>query len=298
MRTDTIIALAVLALYVFSMAHFASAILVDADYVTLYAGEEKSIKINVENNENFDMKDVSVALVLSMVNPTTGAITSLPFSVVGSLEEDLDDLDEDDDDSASFTLRAATDITPGDYNIPYIVKYTNKDTDDEDDKEGTFSLRVSAKTDIDFATEVKDNVIGKQGRVSLEIINKGLGELKAVSVEVTPQGYELLSKNKVFIGTISAEDSDLATFDVLFNSQSAKLSAKVTYKDFDNNEQTETVNLPVQVYTQEQALQLGLIKKSNAFIYILIVAILIIAYIIYRIIKRRIKKRKREELRK
>ena len=260
---------------------FIPAIIVDSDYVTLYPGESGKITLNVENNEDFDIEDVSVALDLS----------ELPFTTVGSSEKDIDDLDDDDDDDVSFTLRASTDIIPGDYDIPYIVKYVNADNESETyNKTGTFGLRVSAKTDIDFSVEVDENaIIGQDGRISLEIINKGLGEIKSVSVQIFPQGFELLSGDKIFVGTIDADDSDTATFDVIYKTTNPTLSAKVDYKDFDNQDQTETVNLPFKVYTRAQALELGIINNPNYTPYIGI-GILVVAFFIYRRIRKRRKK--------
>ena len=113
-----------------------------------------------------------------------------------------------------------------------------------------------------------------------------------MSVQIFPQGFELLSKEKIFVGTINADDSDTATFDVIYKTTNPILSAKVEYKDFDNKDQTETVNLSFKVYTKEEALELGILKKPNYIIY-LVIGILVIAYIIYRILKKRKRKKGR-----
>ncbi len=263
---------------------FVAGIIVDSDYITIYSGESGKVTLNVENNENFDIEDVSVALDLS----------ELPFTSVGSSEKDIDDLDDGDDDDVSFTLRASTDITPGDYNIPYILKYVAEPENGSEsfNKTGNFGLRVSAETDLDFVVDVQDNaIVGEEGEISLEIINKGLGEIKSMSVQIFPQGFELLSKEKIFVGTIDADDFDAATFDVIYKTTNPILSAKVEYKDFDNKEQTETVNLSFKVYTKEEALALGILKKPNYVVY-LVIGILVVAYIIHRILKKRKRKKR------
>ena len=281
MNTNKIIFL-IMAL-VFTM-NLASSVIVDADYVTLYPGEEGSMTLDIENNENIDIENVQVSLILSDV----------PFSSVGSSVKDVDDLDEDDDDSVTFTLRPSTDIIPGDYDIPYEIKYVNADNNTQNFiEEGSFGIRVSAKTDLDFSAETRGiAVIGKEGQISLEIINRGLGEIKSVSVELLPQGFELLSSNKIFIGTIDPDDSDIATFDVVYRNQNPIVSATVNYKDFDNIDKTETVDIPIKVYTQGQALQLGLIKKNNTILYVVIIIALIIIWFIWRGIRKRRKKQK------
>ena len=263
---------------------FTAGIIVDSNYETIYPGESEEIILEIENNENFDIEDVSLALDLS----------NLPFTTIGSSEKDVDDIDEDDDERVSFNLRASIDIIPGDYNIPYILKYVNAENNSEEfEKTGSFGLRVSAETDLDFVVDVQDNaIVGEEGEVSLEIINKGLGEIKSMSVQIFPQGFELLSKEKIFVGTIDADDSDTATFDVIYKTTNPILSAKVEYKDFDNKDQTETVNLAFKVYTKEKALELGILKRPNYIVY-LVIGILVIAFIIHRILKKRKRKNRR-----
>ena len=295
-KTKIIVSLAIVFLYLVSLISFASAIIVDADYITIYPGEQGDVKIKVDNNENFDIEDVSIAIDFS------GEHTALPFTIIGNSEKDLDDLDEDDDDSVSFTIKASTSIIPGDYNIPYLIRYTSLDdviNNTKEQKIGTFGLRVSAKTDLDFGVETRgDNIdapiVGEKGRITLEIINRGLGDIKSVSITANPEGYSLISKKKVFVGTINSEDSDTVSWDVLFKIKDPVLNAVITYNDFDNNEQVETVNLALPVYTQEEALELGLIQKSKTGVYFGIVIFVVLVWFGYRILKKRKKKKNTE----
>lgn len=282
--TKLITALVLLALYLFSMIAFASALVVDAEYVTVFPGQEASVQIDIDNNENFDIEDVSIALDLE----------GLPFTSVSSSEKDVDDIDEDDDDKATFRLKASTDIVPGDYDIPYVVKYTNAEDSNatSQNKTGSFGIRVSAKTELDFSAEKKDAIVGQQGKISLKIINKGLGEVKFMSVEIFPQGFELLSSEKVYIGNIESDDSDTASYDVIFKSTAPVLVAKATYKDFDNKDQTKTINLPVEAYSRERAIELGLIKEPNYVPYGIVVGVLII-WFVWRKVKKARKNKQR-----
>ncbi len=283
-KIKILISVGILILYLISIFSFASALNVDSEYITVYPGEEGSIKIKVDNNFNYDIEDVSIALVLDNV----------PFTSVGSSEKQIDDLDSDDDDTATFVLRASTDAVPGDYDIPYVVTYTNAEMPNATSiqKTGKFGMRISAKTEIDFVVETKNAIVGQQGTVSLKIINKGLGEVKFISVEVTPQGYELISPPEVYLGKIDSDDSDSASYDAVFKSTNPTLTAKIDYKDFDNNNKSQSVNIPFKVYTDEEALQLGLIKKSNTGLYTGIIIVLLIVWFIWRRIKKSRKKNK------
>lgn len=276
--------LIILALALILTLKMASALVVNSDYITIYPGEQGKVDIKIENNENFDIQDISISL----------DFTNLPFTSVGSSEKNIDDINEDDDDSVSFTLKASTDIKPGDYSIPYTIKYTNVNTDENLKKEGNFGIRVSARTDLDFSVDVNQGpVVGQQGKISLEIINKGLGDIKSILVEVTPNGFELLSNDKVFIGTINADDTDSASFDVIYKNTNPILNARVTYKDFDNNDQVQEINLPFKVYTNEEALKLGIIKKDNTFLYIIVLVVIIVIWLVWRRIRKKRKNNKK-----
>lgn len=259
---------------------FASAVNVDAEYASIFPGEEGKIRIDLKNNNNFDVELISIELNLE----------DIPFVAIGSSEKSIDELDEDDKESVTFTIKPSAEIVPGDYEIPYILKYTNVDTGNEATKSGAFGLRVDAKTDLTFSVESKNNIINQKGKLTLKVINQGLGEARFVSVQVFPQGYELLSPEIVYIGNIASDDSDSASFDVVFNTLSPSFYAKISYKDLDNREQTKTITLPIQVYTREKALELGIIQKSNNLLYGIIVLVLVITWIIYRKIKKKNKK--------
>jgi hypothetical protein len=271
-------------LLLFIFINFISALIIDAEYITTYPGEQENIKIKIENNLNYDVEDISLFLNLE----------DTPFTIIGSSEKNLEELDEGDDERLIFTLKSSTDIIPGDYNLYYTLRYINAENSNssQEERTGSFGIRVSAKTDIDFSIETKEAIVGKTGEVSLKIINKGLGKIKFVSVQIFPEGFELISSDKIYIGNIDSDDSDFANFDVIFKSSSPNLNAKVDYKNFDNEESSEVVNIPIKVYTQEEALRLGLINKNNTGFYIGIVILILIIWFIYRKIRKIRKKNK------
>jgi hypothetical protein len=285
-----IIAALILAFYILSIIGFTSAIIINSvDLERLYPGQSANLKIEIKNTLNEDAEDVTLRLNLAETF----------FTTIGASEDNVDAIDKDDDEKFNFEIKAPSNLKPGDYNIPYTIRYIDEN-DDEQIKNGSFGITVGAKTEIDFAVETQGEnsevgIVGQKGKLTLEIINKGLGDLKSVSVEIFPQGYELLSKDKIFVGSIDAEDSDIVSFDIIFDTKNPILSAKISFKDFENNPQVETVNFPLEVYTIDEALAKGLIAKSNTMIYIGIATIVIILWIIYGQIKKRRRKNKHKE---
>ena len=159
------------------------------------------------------------------------------------------------------------------------------------EKTGTVGISVRAKPELEFILEEENEIVGEKGKLVLKIVNKGLGEAKFVSLKVNPIGYSLLSDEEVYIGSIDSDDFETASFDVLFNSKSSFFNGIIEYRDFENKRYTKGFNIPVKVFSKEEAIKLGMIKKTNIWIYIAggIVLILIFVYRRYQK-KQRLKK--------
>ena len=84
-------------------------------------------------------------------------LDDMPFSVVGSSEKSVDDINEDKDEDASFTIKASTDINPGDYNIPYTLEYK----DAPSIKKGTIGIKIRAETELNFISSLDNPIKGE-----------------------------------------------------------------------------------------------------------------------------------------
>ena len=291
MRTQKILSILALTFLVIVIAStsFASAITVSSlTQGKLYPGEQATISLSIKNTLNQDVEDVSMNLLLEETK----------FISVGGSEESIDEIREDKDKSFDFTLKASQDIAPGDYNIPYVISYTDPNPSSDGkkiEKKGSIGVTVSARTELDYIASAENPVIGQQGKVSLKIVNRGFGDVKFVSVKIKPQGFTLLSSEDVYIGNVDSDDFETATYDVLFKDQTARLKASVEYRDFDNKKLVEEIDLPLNVYTREKALELGIIQKNNTWMYGIIVVFVVIAWFVYRTIKKRMKRNKKRD---
>lgn len=274
------ITIAILALLAIStLVGLASAIVIKSvDTENLIPGEDAKIKITVENNLDEDIEDVSLVLNLA----------GLPFSSIGSTEDNINEILSDEDEDFGFIIKADNDAGVGDYNIPYSLTYSGLSTA----KTGTIGITVSGNSKLTYSVDREDPIVGSQGKITFKIVNKGLADARFVSIKVLPSGFTLLSEGDVYIGTVNSDDFESETFDVVFNTINPTFSAVITYTEFDNTEVEENINLPVTVYTREKALELGIIKKSNAPIYFGIVAGFFVIWFIWRkISKARARKR-------
>lgn len=274
--------LTMLAVFIFSIS-FASAIGVsDVSQEGLFPGDVSRVNIELENNLDEDVEDVSFNLIFE----------NTQFISIGASEKSYDEFDDGKTKSFTITVKASQDIKPGDYNVPYSLSYVNSDGDVVQ-KNGSIGVVVGAETELDFDFELEKNVVGEQGSVSLKIINSGFGDIKFVSVRIVPDGFTIIGTESDYIGTVDSDDFETSTFDVVFDNEDAKILAIVSYKDFDNVEQVSNVQRDLNVYSVEEGIELGIIEKSNTFVYVISFVVLVVAWIVYRSVKKRLKKKSR-----
>lgn len=234
------------------------------------------ITVELKNTFTEDIDDVSIDLDL----------TKIPFSLENNGEE-VDRIREGKTEKFTFEIKTLSDAKTGNYEIPYTINYYLNDTIQT--KKGSFTITVKANPELVYSTTLENPVEGQRGKITFKIVNKGFGDAKFVSIKIVPEGYTLFSEENIYIGTIASDDFETANLDVLFKNENAYLNAQVEYRDFDNNKITKNINIPLNVYSKERALELGIIKKDNTWLYVLGVGVILIFWII----RRKLKKRKR-----
>ena len=271
------IPITILCALIISLSLVSGVIINSVDSENLAPGKQGQIRIEIENILSDDVGDVSLSLDFS----------GLPITPVGTSTMSTDEIEEDEEEDFFYTARAANDATPGDYEIPYKLSYTIRGETEEKLREGTIGITVSAEPDLDFSINSENAVIGMSGQVSLKIVNKGFSNARFVSVKVLQRDFTLLSDNEEYIGEIESDDFETVNFDVRFNKKNSHLEALVEYRNFDNEKVIESIDLPLKVYTREEALQNGIIQKSSIPTIISVVILLVLLIILWRYWKKR-----------
>lgn len=267
----------VLALVLVLTINFIPAMTVSVDADNFSPGDEQEITLKIKNTLDESIKDISFEIS-----------EEVPFTIINS--DEVDEINEDDTENLDVKLKTASDAKAGDYSIPYILKYKLSD-DTEEEKEGTFILTIEANPELSYTVNSENAIVGTQGKIKFTIINKGLGDAKFVSVKISPNGYTLLSGDSEYVGTIGSDDFETINFDVIFK-DNPSLNAEIEYKDFNNQKIIKNVNLPVTVYTPEEALALGITKQDNTLVYMIAGTVLFASFMIIRKILKKRRKNK------
>jgi len=273
----------ILAIYLLGMISFASALRIDSVSMTpksIAPGETSKIDIVVKNNGENDITDFTISL----------DFTNLPLAPYNSGSDfSIDTIDSDKSKTTEFEVIALNTAKSGIYKIPVNIAYTEDDV--KKAKQSMISLMVNSEPIIDVNVEDGLLLKGKENKMSIKIINKGLADVKFLEIEAgTSTSYILTSQKRVYIGDVDSNDFQTADFSLSFKENApntVNFPVSVYYKDITNKEYNQDIVIPLKVYSQQQAQDLGLVAKSNTMIYVIGVVVLIILYVIYRLIRRR-----------
>ncbi len=261
-------------------------------------GETTSLKITLENNLNDDVTGVTVSLNLDaqIVSGLTGSTTipSAPLSPVKSTEVFIGDLNSDDSAIAKFDLIADAGAVAGVYKIPVTVSYLIDGQTQTITEKSSVSVTINSKPE--FVLDAEGLLLQNQkNEIDLKITNIGLTKAKLLNIELSPSTvYQILSPTSVYMGDLDTNDFDSAKFSVFVKDSSIiSLPITLTYRDSSNKPYTEEKIVSARVYSQQEAIQLGLVQKSNTGMYVTIIVVLLVLWIIYRNIKKWSKNRKK-----
>jgi uncharacterized membrane protein len=242
-------------------------------------GEEGIIRISVENDANEDVEDLSVRL--SFLNPNI-----IP---IGSSQEFLSRLDEDEEENFIFRFRVSNSLPAGTYSIGYNLEYN--EGNDEIEQDGSIGILVSAEPEIEIVASNQNAIVGQQGTLDIRVINKGLADARFVSIKVDGDDMVFLSENSEYIGTIDSDDFETSSFDVIYNNRFSSATVIVSYKNFNNEDQEIIETVSLRAYSTQEAIEKGILNKSNATTYVGVIILLLVIWIVYRRIRRRNRKK-------
>ncbi len=232
-------------------------------------GEKLKLVITLGNVGDEDIENILVKLDLSQV----------PFAPLGSSSEQaINEIKNDREKTVNFDLIALPNAESQIYKIPVEISYN------ETKKNSLISLEVSAKTNIDLILDNTELVkVNDKGKVNLKFINNGLSQIKFLKVilEESPE-YEIISTKSIYIGEVDVDDFESEEFTIIPKQKNPQLSFTLEYRDVNNNQFRETRVVNLNIYTEEEAKQLGLVSQSFNWLFIVLVVLVLFLIYLYR----------------
>jgi len=242
-------------------------------------GETTDIGIALKNNAEDDITDISISLDLK----------DLPLAPFDSGSQyGFDTIESGKTKQVAFKLVAFNDANSGIYKVPVIMSY--RDINNElVTKQSLISIMINSEPIIDVNIEDELFLKGQNNKVTIKVINKGLADVKFLEISSgTSAYYTVLSSSKIYIGDVDSNDFQTSEITILFKENAPNtltIPLNIIYKDATNKEYNENRDVSLKVYTNQEAVNLGLIEKSYNSYYVLGIIALILMFILYRVIR-------------
>ena len=247
----------------------------------LTPGKKGALTIIIKNTARSSIKDIKVKVDTSN--------SSTPFVTVGSTSERKIQLIEVNEEAQiNFDLITLPSSAPGIYKVPLIISYIDEFGNEISNTE---IMGVVIDAPIQYDLSITDRTVfikDENGKITVTIANTGPSQIKFMSITLlSDQSYDIISKEKTYIGNIDSDDTQAVDFNIKIKNQ-GKLRLELKYKDVFNNEYTNLKDLDLKVYTNSKAIEYKFIKNNNlTSSLITIIFILLIITIIFEWIKNR-----------
>jgi len=252
---------------------------------TIIPGEKAKVEITFSNIAEILLKKIRVKMKLG----------NAPLAPIGSTDEKvIEKIDKNERSKVSFDLIGEPDGKAGVYKVP--VEYVYFDNlGNEYARNSTIGLIVGSEPDlsviIDSTTIYQ---AGKKGEVTIKIVNKGVSDIKLLNVKLAESdGYSTISPSEVYVGNIDSDDYETAEFTMFVKgTKENKVVLPVTleYKDANNVEYVDKLNLELPLYDTSEAKKFGLVKGNGTSGFFVIILIVVVGFFGYRKWKKKKKK--------
>ena len=244
---------------------------VTLDEAALEPGASCGVKIGLSNKADSVLKDIKVRLELG----------NLPLVPLGSTnEKSIYQIDAKGNYKLRFDLLANPEAESGVYQVPLKIAYSDE-LGKSYFKNSTIGIVIGGKPDLSITlddSEIYES--GKSGEIFIKIVNKGVTDIKFMNMKLMPSNkYRILSNDEVYIGNIGSDDYETANFELFIGGGKEKkvsLPVVLEYKDANNNDFKEAIELTLDLYSALEAKKFGL-KKGNGFVGNLVIAVIVVA---------------------
>lgn len=240
-------------------------------------GQTVDVKLKLRNAGRIAVKNLDASIDLAdgkFSTVGTGALKRIAYIGAGETEE------------LAFKLASDTSTEVKVYNVPVTLSYQ-----DERNKvlssTAKISLVVNAKPELSLTVDsTKFDDKKSPGTVSLKVVNKGVVNLKYMTVRLvqTPD-YEILSpSNEAYVGNLDSDDFETVDFTIKPLVDSPRLVVQLEFKDPYNVDFSQQYDLPLRIITEKD------LGKGGFPVGTVVIVLLIIGGIVYWYFKRRKKR--------
>lgn len=254
-------------------------------------GSNSKISFIIKNNADSLLKNIKIKLDLESED-----LPFAPFQM--SSEKNLAQLQSEFSKTLEFEIISDSSSDEGLYKIPVEINYYDE-IGNEYNSTDIVAIMINKKPSINaYIKKSNINQAGKDGKVTIAIANKGIGDINFLELEIIEtNSYQLLSpSNYFYIGNLDSDDTESEEIEIYVPVINKELSIpiKLYYGDNNNVEYQQEFDLALKLYSKEEMLKYGLDKKEDNAINYLIGIIIIIGLVFYFYRRRKTKNNKKK----
>ena len=240
-------------------------------------GGSSEVIVRIDNLGAYMMRDVSVKFDLSS--------DDTPFAPIGGTSErKISAIPIGGTKEASIDVVALPSADGGIYKVPLTISYYDA-FGTLIEKSDLVSLIVNAPSELSLLVDDTSLYARGPGTVSLRLVNKGLTDVKFLTVRLLESdGYEILRNSQEYIGDLDSDDYELAEFLIKAKKSSFDLKAKAEFRDAQNVLQEEEFTVPFSIVSKKA---LGEANGNSFLTFLLFVIVVIFVIVDYRRWRRR-----------
>ena len=207
-------------------------------------GQTANVELKIRNAGKIAVKNIDIAIDLA----------DGKFSTIGSgAKKRVNYIKAGATETVTFQLASDTSTQVKVYSIPVSLSYQDERNKKYADT-AKITLVVNALPELSLTVDSpKFDNRQKPGTVTLKIVNKGVINLKYVTVSVgASKDYELLSStNETYVGNLDSDDFETVNFLIKPLVEEPKLNIALNFKDQYNVDFTQRHILPVKIITEQ-----------------------------------------------
>lgn len=227
-------------------------------------GSSVTVTVKLTNSFDYGMKDITLKLDIKS--------SDTPFAPVGATaERKISEIQPGKSAEVDFVIVPLPSTESNIYKVPLNVQYYDE-LGKLYNKTELISIIVWDKPEIVASikeTEITSSL--KTGNVLFNIVNKGLTNIKLLSVTLQPSAdYEILSASSIYVGSLDSDDDETAEFKVKIKSKEKEVPMPVVleYRDTNNEKYNQEEDIVLRVYSNKE---LG--NGNGTWVWVLVILV-------------------------
>ncbi|HLC64519.1 MAG TPA: COG1361 S-layer family protein [Candidatus Nanoarchaeia archaeon] len=215
-------------------------------------------------------------------------LSSVPFAPVQSSNvKVIEEIPALSSAEVEFSVMAEAGAQSKAYKIPLELSY-NDELNTRYATNDTIGLVIGGVPELAINIEESEIVrSGTSGKIVIKFVNRGPVDIKFMNIRLEDKdNVKVIGPKEAYIGNIDSDDFETEEFNIYVeNGESVAIPFEISYKDANNNDYSEKMELPITVYSASEAQKYGLANGNSSigiFIAFLIVALGVGGYLYYK----------------